>query len=55
MFGVVGVVGDDSSCGYMIVTPQSPSDVFPFLLSTGVFSELIMVTSFFVYLKTADQ
>ena len=43
----------DSGCYDIIVTSQIPSDVFRFTLSTGVLSELKMVTSFFV--KSEDQ
>ena len=50
MFGVVGV---NSDYDYAIVTSQSPSDVFSFLLSTGVLSEFKKVTSFFV--KIVEQ
>ena len=46
-FLVVGVVGYDSGCGDAIVTPHNASDVFHFTLSTGVLSELKMVTYFF--------
>ena len=38
-FGVVGVVGDDSYCGYLIVTSRIPLGVFRFPLSTGVLFE----------------
>ena len=52
-FEVVGVVGDDSGCGDVIVTSQRPSGVLRFPFSTGVLSELKMVTSFFV--KSMEQ
>ena len=35
-------------CDYFIVTPHKPSDVFLIPLSTGVLSELKIVTLFFV-------
>ena len=37
----------DSGYDDVIVTSQRPSDVFHFLLSTGVFSELKIVTYYF--------
>ena len=52
-FGVVVTVGDDSGCDDVIATSQRPPYVSCFLLSTGVLSELKMVTSFFV--KNVEQ
>ena len=52
-FGVVGTVRDVLGCGDLIFTPHKSSDVFLILLSTGVFSELKMVMSFF--LKSAEK
>ena len=40
-------------CEVSILVSHKPSDVFLFLLSTGVFSGLKMMTSFFV--KSAEQ
>ena len=47
MFGAVIEVRGVSGCEYLIVTSHKPSDVFLILLSTGGFSELKMVKSFF--------
>ena len=49
----MGVVGDDSGCDDVIVISQRPYDVFRFPLSTGVLSELKMMTSFFI--KSAEK
>ena len=46
MFIFVGVVRNDTFCDDDIFTSQRPSDVFRLLLSTGVSSELKMVTYF---------
>ena len=53
MLRVVCVVVDDSGCDDVIVTTQSPSDLLCFPLNTGLFSELKMVTYFFV--KSVEQ
>ena len=44
---------DDSGCYDVIVTYHKPSDVLRFTFSTGVLSELKMVTPVFV--KITDQ
>ena len=46
-------VGGGSGCEVLIVEPHKPSDVFLVPLSTGVLSELKIVTSFLV--KSVEQ
>ena len=46
-------MGVNSDCYGVIFTPQSPLYVFNFTLSTGMLSELKIMTSFFV--KSVEQ
>ena len=49
----MGIVVHYAGCGDDIITFQTPLDVFSFLLSIGVLSNLKIVTLFFV--KSSEQ